>query len=62
MGPPSEKAREAHDDFVIKELSTMKPRFLDHSSLAVTPLYLRRLEGDRNTTWQRMAEALGLSP
>jgi site-specific recombinase XerD len=122
LGPPSEKAREAHDDFVIKELSTMKPqeslwpsssgsdqgitsgtfygnlrsyfqaavlppagvhifrhsaaklrrdagesveqvsRFLDHSSLAVTSLYLRRLEGDRNTTWQRVAEALGVSP
>jgi site-specific recombinase XerD len=36
-------------------------RFLDHSSLAVTSVYLRRLEGDRDTTWQRVAEALGIS-
>ena len=35
-------------------------RFLDHSSLAVTTVYLRRLEGDRDTTWQRVAEALGI--
>jgi integrase len=34
-------------------------RFLEHSSLAVTSVYLRRLEGDRDTTWQRVAEALG---
>ena len=26
-------------------------RFLDHSSLAVTTVYLRQLEGDRDTTW-----------
>jgi site-specific recombinase XerD len=35
-------------------------RFLDHSSLAVTSVYLRRLEGDRDTTWQRVAEAIGI--
>ena len=35
-------------------------RFLDHSSLAVTTVYLRRLEGDRDTTWQRVAEAIGV--
>jgi site-specific recombinase XerD len=35
-------------------------RFLDHSSLAVTSVYLRRLEGDRDTTWQQVAEAIGL--
>jgi site-specific recombinase XerD len=34
-------------------------RFLDHSSLAVTSVYLRRLEGDRDTTWQLVAEAIG---
>ncbi len=27
-------------------------RFLDHSSLAVTTVYLRQLEGDRDMTWQ----------
>ena len=32
-------------------------RFLDHSSLAVT-VYLRRLEGDRDTTWQQVAKAI----
>ena len=37
-------------------------RFLDHSSLAVTTVFLRRLEGDRDTTWERVAEALGVSP
>jgi site-specific recombinase XerD len=37
-------------------------RFLDHSSLAVTTVYLRRLEGDRDTTWQRVAKALGVPP
>jgi site-specific recombinase XerD len=35
-------------------------RFLDHSSLAVTTVYLRRLEGDRDTTWRQVAEALGI--
>jgi site-specific recombinase XerD len=35
-------------------------RFLDHSSLAVTSVYLRRLEGDRDTTWQRVAEVIGV--
>jgi integrase len=35
-------------------------RFLDHSSLAVTSVYLRRLEGDRDTTWQRVAETIGV--
>jgi site-specific recombinase XerD len=35
-------------------------RFLDHSSLAVTSVYLRQLEGDRDTTWHQVAEAIGL--
>ena len=35
-------------------------RFLDHSSLAVTTVYLRQLEGDRDTTWQHVAVALGV--
>jgi len=35
-------------------------RFLDHSSLAVTTVYLRQLEGDRDTTWEQVATALGL--
>ncbi len=34
-------------------------RFLDHSSLAVTTVYLRQLEGDRDTTWQQVAASLG---
>ena len=33
--------------------------FLDHSSLAVTTVYLRRLEGDKDTSWSRVAEAIG---
>ena len=36
-------------------------RFLDHSSLAVTSVYLRQLEGDRDTTWQHVADRIGLS-
>jgi site-specific recombinase XerD len=35
-------------------------RFLDHSSLAVTTVYLRQLEGDRDTTWEQVATALGV--
>ena len=35
-------------------------RFLDHSSLAVTTTYLRRLEGQEDHGWGRVAEAIGL--
>ena len=35
-------------------------RFLDHSSLAVTTVYLRQLEGDRDTAWEQVAVALGV--
>ncbi len=35
-------------------------RFLDHSSLAVTTVYLRQLEGDRDATWQQVAATLGV--
>ena len=35
-------------------------RFLDHSSLAVTTVYLRRLEGEEDRGWGRVAEALGV--
>lgn len=35
-------------------------RFLDHSSLAVTTVYLRRLEGQEDRSWGRVAEALGV--
>ena len=34
--------------------------FLDHSSLAVTTTYLRRLEGQRDSAWQGVASVLGL--
>ncbi len=33
-------------------------RFLDHSSLAVTTTYRRRLEGQEDGTWPRVAEVL----
>jgi integrase len=36
-------------------------RFLDHSSLAVTTTYLRRLEGQEDRGWGKVAEAIGLS-
>jgi len=36
-------------------------RFLDHSSLAVTTTYLRRLEGQEDKSWAKVAEALGLT-
>ena len=36
-------------------------QFLDHSSLAVTTTYLRRLEGQRDAAWQGVATVLGLS-
>jgi len=34
--------------------------FLDHSSLAVTSVYLRRLEGEVDRTWPDVALAIGL--
>lgn len=34
--------------------------FLDHSSLAVTSLYLRRLEGQGDKGWDKVAHAIGL--
>ncbi|HXF50746.1 MAG TPA: tyrosine-type recombinase/integrase [Dehalococcoidia bacterium] len=35
-------------------------RFLDHSSLAVTTTYLRRLEGQEDRSWERVAQAIGV--
>ncbi len=35
-------------------------RFLDHSSLAVTTTYLRRLEGQEDKSWGKVAAAIGL--
>lgn len=35
-------------------------RFLDHSSLAVTTTYLRRLEGQRDDGWAKVAAVIGL--
>jgi len=35
-------------------------RFLDHSSLAVTTTYLRRLEGREDRGWGRVAQAIGV--
>jgi integrase len=34
-------------------------RFLDHSSLAVITVYLRRLEGEQDKSWAKVAEAIG---
>ncbi len=34
--------------------------FLDHSSLAVTTTYLRRLEGVEDHSWERVAQAIGV--
>jgi site-specific recombinase XerD len=34
--------------------------FLDHSSLAVTTVYLRRLEGEADRTWGQVAAAIGV--
>ena len=35
-------------------------QFLDHSSLAVTTVYLRRLEGERDQGWVKVAQAIGV--
>ena len=35
-------------------------RFLDHSSLAVTTTYLRRLEGQEDGSWEKVAAAIGV--
>ena len=34
--------------------------FLDHSSLAVTSVYLRRLEGEADRVWPDVALAIGV--
>jgi integrase len=34
--------------------------FLDHSSLAVTTIYLRRLEGESDRAWPEVASAIGV--
>jgi integrase/recombinase XerC len=34
--------------------------FLDHSSLAVTTVYLRRLEGQEDRAWREVADAIGV--
>jgi integrase len=34
--------------------------FLDHSSLAVTTVYLRRLKGETDRTWPDVAAAIGV--
>jgi integrase/recombinase XerC len=34
--------------------------FLDHSSLAVTTTYLRRLEGEEDAGWAKVAESIGV--
>jgi integrase len=36
--------------------------FLDHSSLAVTSVYLRRLEGQEDRAWRDVAVAIGVQP
>ncbi len=35
-------------------------RFLDHSSLAVTTVYLRRLEGEQDRSWAKVADSSGI--
>ena len=35
-------------------------RFLDHSRLAATAIYLRRLEGEQDKSWAKVAEAIGI--
>jgi len=35
-------------------------QFLDHSSLAVTTVYLRRLEGQTDESWGKVAQAIGV--
>jgi hypothetical protein len=34
---------------------------MDHSSLAVTTTYLRRLEGQEDLSWRHVAEAIGVN-
>jgi hypothetical protein len=40
----------------MKEVS----RFLDHSNLAVTTVYLRRLEDETDKYWFKVAEIIGV--
>ena len=51
---PAKLRRDAVE--TIEEVS----RFLDHSSLAVTTTYLRRLEGQEDRSWEKVAAVLGV--
>jgi len=46
-------------DTVLESVETVS-QFLDHSSLAVTTVYLRRLEGEQDKSWAKVAEAIGV--
>jgi len=35
-------------------------QFLDHTSLGVTTTYLRRLEGQEDNNWYKVAEVIGV--
>jgi site-specific recombinase XerD len=35
-------------------------RFLDHSNLSTTTTYLRRLEGQGDSSWEKVAQAIGI--
>ena len=35
-------------------------RFFDHITLQVTTVYLRRLEGQEDKSWRKVAEAIGV--
>jgi hypothetical protein len=59
MWPAEAIASEASDAVIVAigaELLTPT----DHSSLAVTTTYLRRLEGQEDLGWGKVAEAIGV--
>jgi len=41
--------------------TTIRLYFLDHSNLADTTVYLRRLEGEQDKNWAKVAETISLT-
>jgi len=56
----AEKERRSGSRRTVESYAWMHQQFLDHSSLAVTTVYLRELEGVEDLSWGRVAEAIGV--
>ena len=62
---PAPAVREAHETVWETGGTSIQPaavRFHHQGALAVATTYLRRLEGQEDKGWGRVAEAIGLTP